>query len=118
MRYRKNFTRNFNRLNLSVLLYYTGFETDFLSQRILLKVFFDPRSTNNFIQYELTSRFSFQCQRLGMLRAQFLRLIENHDVKEDLNCRYWTIRFDVPLGKKLSRRETFVRGVFGISFRK
>ena len=52
-----------------------------------------------------------------MLRAQFLRLIENHDVKEDLNCRYWTVRFDVLLGKKLSTRDTFTGGLFGISFR-
>ena len=28
-----------------------------------------------------------QAQRLGILRAQFLRLIENHAVKEDLSYR-------------------------------
>eukprot|EP00112_Aurelia_sp_Birch-Aquarium-sp1_P022187 Seg616.18 transcript_id=Seg616.18/GoldUCD/mRNA.D3Y31 product=Tuberin protein_id=Seg616.18/GoldUCD/D3Y31 len=55
----------------------------------------------------LASLATGQCQRLGMLRAQFLRLIENHDVKEDLNCRIELLRALTDNGKDVSYCEHF-----------
>eukprot|EP00795_Rhopilema_esculentum_P009264 gene9264-16954_t len=64
----------------------------------------DARQTTlKFLVCLITGQF----QWLGMLRAQFLRLIENHDVKEDLNCRIELLRALTDNGKDVSYCEHF-----------